>query len=635
MVKVLEIRRKQRRWLGGFAWSSDGALLSALDHRGVLSIFEATTGSEVGSCHLGYDAREIAWIPGHAVLHVVAEDGLEAYTVSQSDGLARSHEYDWLQDQARGLVSWSPSGKLVAVDRGSSEVAVFSAAGEIYRVLAASSGRVGGLAWASASDRLAIANGNQLEIVDLQSATTMQTLTGEHSIARVQWCDDDRKLVTVSAQGVGAVWGPDGAGGAWAFPAATNLIALDVTTRSSRVWTLAWDGTLAEWDAASGACVTTIAVALRPDGIFQCVACRPHTASTASFGSDGNTSIVIWSSTQVAYSVTGVRHPRAKLRRDGAGDDAPHLGEMLNGRYLLHRLLGTGGMGAVYEAEDQAERRRVAIKLIHQDGSRHSVEMISRFEREAKAASAIDAQHITRVLDSGKDARTGVPFIVMEYLLGEDLEQLLRRVGKLPPTVALRVIAQASAGLAHAHAAGIVHRDIKPGNIWLARSEGDPAITVKLLDFGIAKFEHGDAADAALTSLTRTGAVLGTPLYMSPEQASGIKEVDHRTDIWSLGIVLYAAMAGRVPYDHVEALGNLMVAIIADPIPSVRKHAPWVPVEIAEITDTALQPDRDQRYPSAAAMRDAIMQLIDDDALDDAMLGESPAATAATRPGDN
>jgi eukaryotic-like serine/threonine-protein kinase len=398
-------------------------------------------------------------------------------------------------------------------------------------------------------------------------------------------------------------------------------------------------------------------VALRPDGIFQCVACRPHTASTASFGSDGNTSIVIWSSTQVetetagrshprhvrdnpanAYSATGaggVRHPRAKPWRDGDGDDAPYLGEVLNGRYLLHRLLGTGGMGAVYEAEDQAEQRRVAIKLIHQGGSRHSVEMISRFEREAKAASAIDARHITRVLDSGKDARTGVPFIVMEYLLGEDLEQLLRRVGKLPPPVALRIIAQASAGLAQAHAAGIVHRDIKPGNIWLARSEGEPAITVKLLDFGIAKFAHSDPAGAAMTSLTRTGAVLGTPLYMSPEQASGIKEVDHRTDIWSLGIVLYAAIAGRVPYDHAEALGNLMVAIIADPIPSVRKHAPWVPAEIAEITDTALQPDRDQRYPSAAALRDAIMQLIGDDALDDAMLGESPAANAATRHGDN
>ena len=164
-------------------------------------------------------------------------------------------------------------------------------------------------------------------------------------------------------------------GGEWAFPAATNLIALDVATRSSRVWTLAWDGTLAEWDAASGACGTTIAVALRPDGIFQCVACRPQTASTASFGSDGNTSIVIWSSTQVAtetagrsrprlgrdnpanlaYTVTGargVRHPRAKLWRDGDGDGdgdgALHLGEVLNGRYLLRRLLGTGGMGAVY-----------------------------------------------------------------------------------------------------------------------------------------------------------------------------------------------------------------------------------------------------------------------------------------------
>src|SRR4051794_6908329 len=197
-------------------------------------------------------------------------------------------------------------------------------------------------------------------------------------------------------------------------------------------------------------------------------------------------------------------------------------------------------MGSVYEAEHTATGRRVAVKVITAADLTRDSTVVTRFQREARAAGAIDTQHITQVLDAGVDSADGRPFLVMEYMTGEDLQHVIKRIGPLSPDVALRVVAQACLGLQKAHEAHVVHRDIKPANLFLAKRDAGEII-VKLLDFGIAKVKmeqaQGNADDAGLT---KTGSMIGSPLYMSPEQARGdVKNIDHRTDIWSMGIVLY------------------------------------------------------------------------------------------------
>ncbi|MGK4008244.1 serine/threonine-protein kinase [Sorangium sp. So ce1036] len=289
-------------------------------------------------------------------------------------------------------------------------------------------------------------------------------------------------------------------------------------------------------------------------------------------------------------------------------------GKTLSGRYTLGRLLGKGGMGAVHEADDMELRRRVAVKIMNPEVS-HSRSAMARFEREARAASAIHTEHIVRVLDTGVDDETRSPFMVMEYLRGEDLAQLQRRLGVLPPGLALRIVAQACVGLQKAHDAGVLHRDIKPANLFLARREDGGGLVLKLLDFGIAKIKPSHDPRRDTTGLTRSGSMLGTPRYMSPEQARAIKEIDHRTDIWSLGVVLYHALAGRTPTEHVEAFGDLIATLVADLPAPVQEFAPWVAPEVAAIVDGALQYQPADRYPSASAMLDAIRPLLGDDPL--------------------
>ncbi|XXY94829.1 serine/threonine-protein kinase [Sorangium sp. So ce296] len=310
-------------------------------------------------------------------------------------------------------------------------------------------------------------------------------------------------------------------------------------------------------------------------------------------------------------------------------------GKTLSGRYTLVRLLGRGGMGAVYEADDAEQGCRVAVKVMNGEIV-HSRSALERFEREARAASAIQTEHIVRVLDTGVDRETGSPFLVMELLRGEDLAQLLSRLGPLPPRVALRIVAQACVGLQKAHEAGVVHRDIKPANLFLAQREGGAGLIVKLLDFGIAKIKPAHEPRRDTTGLTRSGSMLGTPRYMSPEQARGIKDIDHRTDIWALGIVLYHALAGRTPTEDVEAFGDLIATLVADLPAPVQDFAPWVAPEIAAVVDGALQYQPVARYPYASVMLDAIRPLLGNDplSLDEGMLvplSPSERQTAAPR----
>lgn len=286
-------------------------------------------------------------------------------------------------------------------------------------------------------------------------------------------------------------------------------------------------------------------------------------------------------------------------------------GVLLGSRYRLAALLGQGGMGSVHEAIDERTGTKVAVKVLHteilKDGSsKDDTSKLSRFQREAKASASIQSEHIVRMLDWGTDEATAQPFMVMELLEGEDLQQLLKRASILPPDVVLRIGAQACAGLAKAHEARVMHRDIKPANLFLTRTPaGD--VTVKLLDFGIAKFRpDGSEELGETTNLTRTGSMLGSPRYMSPEQARGSKALDHRTDIWSVGVVMYRALTGHMPHEDAEAMGDFIVLLCSEPPRSILSYSPWVPPEIAAVVEGALQIDRDKRYPTATAMLDAI-----------------------------
>jgi serine/threonine-protein kinase len=300
------------------------------------------------------------------------------------------------------------------------------------------------------------------------------------------------------------------------------------------------------------------------------------------------------------------------LRREGAG--AYHhrrvIGSLVHGKYRIDRLLGEGGMGSVYLARDLAGDRLVAVKVLTSYAG-ESATIVERFHRESKAALAIDSPHVARVFDSGTDARG--PFLVMEHLEGEDVGALFGRLHHVPPQLALRIVGQACAGLARAHETGIVHRDIKPANLFLARGD-DGQIVVKILDFGVAKLLPMWARrDLAPEVLTRTGAVLGSPLYMAPEQARGAKAVDHRADVWSLGIVLYQALAAVAPNHEIEALGELIVTICTQAPRPVEESAPWISKGIAAIVQRALRLDRAERFQTAAAMRDAICAELDGD----------------------
>ncbi|MFO0591023.1 MAG: protein kinase [Polyangiaceae bacterium] len=289
------------------------------------------------------------------------------------------------------------------------------------------------------------------------------------------------------------------------------------------------------------------------------------------------------------------------------------IGTILDGKYRIDRLLGKGGMGAVYAGEEVGTGQAVAVKIIQASVPVHQKDLVARFEREARAAGSIDTEHIARCLGAGTDPTSGQPYMVLEYLEGEDLQRVLRRTGPLDPDVALRITAQACEGLRAAHAAGIIHRDIKPANLFLAKRAPDSdERVVKILDFGIAKIirDPGEEEAANTGNLTRTGSLLGSPLYMSPEQARSVKKVDQRADLWSLGVVLYKQLAGRTPFDHVSAIGDMILALWTEPPAPVQQFAPWIPIEVASLLDHLLQTDPANRFQSAEEVDAAIRALL-------------------------
>jgi len=269
------------------------------------------------------------------------------------------------------------------------------------------------------------------------------------------------------------------------------------------------------------------------------------------------------------------------------------------GKYRIIRLLGEGGMGAVYEGENTRIHRRVAIKVLHA-GVSEMPDVVARFEREAQAAGRIGSEHIVEVLDLGT-LRGGDRYMVMEFMDGDSLAQRIRQRGSMSAKDLYPVARQLLDALSAAHNAGIVHRDLKPDNVFLLRSRRGQPDFLKLLDFGISKFSSGPGG----LSMTRTDAVMGTPYYMAPEQAKGAKDIDHRVDLYAAGVILYEALAGRVPF-LADTFNELLFKIVLEKPEPLAKVAPHVDPVLAGIVETAMAREPGERFQTAEALRDAL-----------------------------
>jgi serine/threonine-protein kinase len=279
-------------------------------------------------------------------------------------------------------------------------------------------------------------------------------------------------------------------------------------------------------------------------------------------------------------------------------------GELLAGKYRVEQVLGAGGMGYVVAAMHEQLGQRVAVKLLVPELCENE-DSVMRFLREARAAVKIHSEHVARVIDVG-ELTNGSPYMVMEFLNGRDLADELDQPGEvLPVEVAIDYVLQASEAVAEAHSLGVIHRDLKPANLFLThRPDGSPL--VKVLDFGISKAINAeDNALEPAPSLTATHSLLGSPAYMSPEQIRRPKQVDTRTDIWSLGSILFELLTRDPPFNADSPLA-LLAAVVSDPLPSVRDKRPDVPPELEAVIAKCLEKNPDNRYQSVAELADAL-----------------------------
>lgn len=287
----------------------------------------------------------------------------------------------------------------------------------------------------------------------------------------------------------------------------------------------------------------------------------------------------------------------------GEMDELGLVNQKLDGRYLVKRLIGKGGMGNVYEVQTDSGEL-LAAKVVSAGVHGANPATLQRFAREAKSSSAINSLNVVRTVDAGCDNTLGFPYIIMELLHGVDLSSVMKHEGALAPEIAVRLLVQAARGVAAAHARGVVHRDIKPANLFLQQDLRKSEVTVKVCDFGVAKRVAGMGISSAAShySLTRSGGMLGSPMYMSPEQARNAKAVDERTDVWSLSVVLWEALSGQRLWGGQSSLGELIVAICTEPIQRLESAAPWVPRELSRMVHRGLERDPDKRIPTVRAL---------------------------------
>jgi hypothetical protein len=283
---------------------------------------------------------------------------------------------------------------------------------------------------------------------------------------------------------------------------------------------------------------------------------------------------------------------------------AARVGSVLAGQIELREPCGTGSMGTVFRAWQSTMERDVAVKVLRRE-LLATPTLVRRFYREARAAARLSHPNIVVVHALGETAEQ-LPFIVMEYVAGESLAQLCQQQGALPVPRALGIARQIASALVEAHEHDVVHRDLKPANILLQRrsSGGD---CVKVVDFGIAKIVSDGACDGEQSQLTQTGAIFGTPHYLAPEQAAGA-DVDGRADLYALGVILFLMLTGRLPFPNPNGL-EVLVQQLQEPPPRPRDLAPHLSAELEALVLRALRKDRAQRWPTAAALHEALLAL--------------------------
>ncbi len=284
------------------------------------------------------------------------------------------------------------------------------------------------------------------------------------------------------------------------------------------------------------------------------------------------------------------------------GVPGARVGDILHGKYRVEKVLGAGGMGVVVAATHLQLDEKVAIKFLLPDAAK-SADVVNRFQREARAAVKIKSEHVARVTDVGQ-LDNGSPFMVMEYLNGKDLADVVEHQGALPWPAAVEYVLQACEALAEAHSAGIVHRDLKPANLFLIqRADGSPCI--KVLDFGISKM----VGSLSMPGMTKTTAVMGSPLYMSPEQMKSSKDVDHRTDIWSLGSILYELLSGNPPF-IADTMPQLCLMILQEPPAPLSQVRNDVPPQLEAVIRKCQEKDPNHRYQNVAELSASLAQFV-------------------------
>ncbi len=273
-------------------------------------------------------------------------------------------------------------------------------------------------------------------------------------------------------------------------------------------------------------------------------------------------------------------------------------GRILEGKYRILGQIGAGGMAVIYEAEHLVIRREVAIKVLHA-AALAKPDLIERFEREAQAAGHVESDHVVEVFDFGR-LEDGSPFMVMEKLVGETLGDRLRRVRTLTPEALTPLVLQLLTGLEAAHAAGVIHRDLKPSNVFILDEKAGHRDFVKLIDFGISKLlEYSDP------EFTSTGVLLGSPTYIAPEQADSSRAADARSDLYSLGVIMYKALAGQPPFDA-GSLREVLVKVLMSAPPPLLEVAPSVDAAFAKIVMRTMAREPSHRFQTAGELRAAL-----------------------------